>query len=337
MLAQARAGRARPGAPQGAVSAAARLVRPQRRLRPERRAAPPAQDSHRQQRRHRRQLPARRQGRDEPRHPHRRRRVHRPQHASCRARTATSSSADGANIGFNCEVFSASRVTIGAGVLMAAYSYVIGGDHDFSDPSKSVLEQTRTSAGVTIGDGAWIGAGAKILDGVTIGDARRHRRRRGACADGRAVAVARCAGRRVRRSSRSRRRDASPDLADGRSRRRHLQSAASRAGISSSPAHSSPRPASRATTRTSRRHARFRVRAARLPRYRANWSRDVDRRRPGDLASGIRATPSAIRRTSAGSTTPCASTTTCGPSLRRRSRRKARVKESVRRSLIHRR
>jgi acetyltransferase-like isoleucine patch superfamily enzyme len=77
--------------------------------------------------------------------------------------------ADGANIGFNCEVFSASRVTIGARVLMAAYSYVIGGDHDFSDPSKSVLDQTRTSAGVTIGDGVWMGAGAKITDGVTIG------------------------------------------------------------------------------------------------------------------------------------------------------------------------
>jgi acetyltransferase-like isoleucine patch superfamily enzyme len=78
--------------------------------------------------------------------------------------------ADGANIGFNCEVFSASRVTIGKRVLMAAYSYVIGGDHDFSDPSKSVLEQTRTSAGVAIGDGVWMGAGAKILDGVTIGE-----------------------------------------------------------------------------------------------------------------------------------------------------------------------
>jgi acetyltransferase-like isoleucine patch superfamily enzyme len=76
---------------------------------------------------------------------------------------------DRANIGFNCELFSASRVTVGAGVLMAAYSYVIGGDHDFSDPSASVLSQSRVSAGVQIGDGAWIGAGAKILDGVTIG------------------------------------------------------------------------------------------------------------------------------------------------------------------------
>jgi len=77
--------------------------------------------------------------------------------------------ADGANLGFNCEVFSASRVTIGPSVLMAAYTYVIGGDHDFSDTSKPVLAQGRTSAGVTIGEGAWLGAGAKILDGVTIG------------------------------------------------------------------------------------------------------------------------------------------------------------------------
>jgi len=78
--------------------------------------------------------------------------------------------ADGANIGFNCEVFSASRVRIGKSVLMAAYAYVIGGDHDFSDPSISVLDQSRTSAGVTVGDGVWVGAGAKILDGVDIGD-----------------------------------------------------------------------------------------------------------------------------------------------------------------------
>jgi acetyltransferase-like isoleucine patch superfamily enzyme len=78
--------------------------------------------------------------------------------------------ADGANLGFNCEVFSASRVRIGPRVLMAAYCYVIGGDHDFSDPARSVLEQTRVSAGVAIGDGAWLGAGAKVLDGVAIGE-----------------------------------------------------------------------------------------------------------------------------------------------------------------------
>jgi len=78
--------------------------------------------------------------------------------------------AEGANVGFNCEVFSASRVTIGPSALIAAYCYVIGGDHDFSDPDKPVLEQSRRSAGVAIGAGVWMGAGAKILDGVSIGD-----------------------------------------------------------------------------------------------------------------------------------------------------------------------
>src|SRR5262245_38463473 len=78
--------------------------------------------------------------------------------------------ADAANIGFNCEIFSASRVSIGASVLMAAYCYVIGGDHDFSDASRPVLEQTRRSSGVTIGAGVWMGAATKVLDGVTIGD-----------------------------------------------------------------------------------------------------------------------------------------------------------------------
>jgi acetyltransferase-like isoleucine patch superfamily enzyme len=77
---------------------------------------------------------------------------------------------DGANIGFNCELFSASRVRVGKGTLLAAYCYLIGGDHDFSDPSVSVLDQKRTSAGVDVGEGAWLGAGAKVLDGVRIGD-----------------------------------------------------------------------------------------------------------------------------------------------------------------------
>ncbi len=75
----------------------------------------------------------------------------------------------GANIGFNCEIFSASRVRVGQGTLMAAYAYLVGGDHDFSDRDRAVLDQPRRSAGIDVGDGAWIGAGAKVLDGVTIG------------------------------------------------------------------------------------------------------------------------------------------------------------------------
>ena len=76
---------------------------------------------------------------------------------------------EAANIGFNCEIFSASHVRIGRSVLIAAYCYLIGGDHDFRDASRPVIDQARTSAGITVGDGAWLGAGAKVLDGVEIG------------------------------------------------------------------------------------------------------------------------------------------------------------------------
>jgi acetyltransferase-like isoleucine patch superfamily enzyme len=64
---------------------------------------------------------------------------------------------DGANIGFNCELFSASRVRVGKDTLIAAYCYLIGGDHDATDPSAPVLSQGRSSAGVSIGAGAWLG------------------------------------------------------------------------------------------------------------------------------------------------------------------------------------
>ncbi len=77
--------------------------------------------------------------------------------------------ADGANLGFNCEVFSASRVTIGPKALLAAYCYVVGGGHDFSDPSRAILDQPRISSGVSVGEGVWMGAGSMVLDGVTVG------------------------------------------------------------------------------------------------------------------------------------------------------------------------
>lgn len=76
---------------------------------------------------------------------------------------------DEANFGFNCEVFSGSRVTIGPKTLFAAYCYVIGGGHNYEDPTRPIAEQGRRSAGVLVGEGVWMGAGAKVLDGVVVG------------------------------------------------------------------------------------------------------------------------------------------------------------------------
>jgi acetyltransferase-like isoleucine patch superfamily enzyme len=76
---------------------------------------------------------------------------------------------DSSNIGFNCEIFSASRVVLGKNSLFAAYCYLVGGTHTFDRTDVSVLEQSRTSEGIELEDNVWLGAGAKIMDGVVIG------------------------------------------------------------------------------------------------------------------------------------------------------------------------
>ena len=76
---------------------------------------------------------------------------------------------ENSNIGSNSQIFSSGNCTIGNNVLIAAYVYVIGGGHDFEEDDTPVIDQERSAKGIAIGDGVWIGAGVKILDGVTIG------------------------------------------------------------------------------------------------------------------------------------------------------------------------
>ncbi len=76
---------------------------------------------------------------------------------------------ENSNIGFNCEIFSASKVVLGKNALFAAYCYLIGGEHTFDRTDVSVLEQQRTSAGINVEDNVWLGAGVKVNDGASIG------------------------------------------------------------------------------------------------------------------------------------------------------------------------
>ena len=76
---------------------------------------------------------------------------------------------DNSNIGSNSQIFSSGKCTIGANVLIAAYVYIVGGGHNFDDDSTPVIGQERIAKGIDIGDGVWIGAGVKILDGVSVG------------------------------------------------------------------------------------------------------------------------------------------------------------------------
>jgi acetyltransferase-like isoleucine patch superfamily enzyme len=76
---------------------------------------------------------------------------------------------DHVNIGFHSEVFSGSSVTVGAYGLFAAYTYLVGGGHEFERRGLPVIEQDRRSRGIALGQNVWLGAGAKVLDGVRIG------------------------------------------------------------------------------------------------------------------------------------------------------------------------
>jgi acetyltransferase-like isoleucine patch superfamily enzyme len=76
---------------------------------------------------------------------------------------------DHVNIGFHCEVFSASRVSVGRYGLFAAYTYLVGGGHAFDQAGVPVIEQERTSRGISLDENVWLGTGVKVLDGVRIG------------------------------------------------------------------------------------------------------------------------------------------------------------------------
>jgi len=73
------------------------------------------------------------------------------------------------SIGPFCFMVSRSHLRIGDNVAIGAGTYMLGGGHVFDDPDTPVILQERTSKGIVIEDGAWIGIGAKILDGVTVG------------------------------------------------------------------------------------------------------------------------------------------------------------------------
>jgi acetyltransferase-like isoleucine patch superfamily enzyme len=59
---------------------------------------------------------------------------------------------------------------IGAQTRIAANAVLIPANHVFSDPRKPIMLQGLTQKGIHIGSDVWIGAGARVLDGVTVGN-----------------------------------------------------------------------------------------------------------------------------------------------------------------------
>jgi acetyltransferase-like isoleucine patch superfamily enzyme len=77
---------------------------------------------------------------------------------------------DDVSINPYCVLYGHGGLTIGAGARIAAHTVIIPANHVFSDPDRPLRDQGYTARGVRIGADVWIGAGARILDGVTVGD-----------------------------------------------------------------------------------------------------------------------------------------------------------------------
>jgi acetyltransferase-like isoleucine patch superfamily enzyme len=77
---------------------------------------------------------------------------------------------DDSNIGSNCQIFSARLVRIGKKVLVGAYSYFIGGGHKSDRIDIPIIDQGREAKGITVKDDVWVGAGVKVLDGITVNE-----------------------------------------------------------------------------------------------------------------------------------------------------------------------
>ncbi|HDP97799.1 MAG TPA: flippase-like domain-containing protein [bacterium] len=76
---------------------------------------------------------------------------------------------DNVNIGFNCVISSLGSIVIKENHLMAAFCYLVGGDHVADRTDMPILYQGRTAKGIVIEENIWLGAGVAVLDGSTVG------------------------------------------------------------------------------------------------------------------------------------------------------------------------
>ncbi|OQX95491.1 hypothetical protein B6I21_05155 [candidate division KSB1 bacterium 4572_119] len=76
---------------------------------------------------------------------------------------------DNVNIGFNCVISSLGSIVIKKNHLMAAFCYLVGGDHVADKTDVPILYQGRTAKGIVLEENIWLGAGVAVLDGSTVG------------------------------------------------------------------------------------------------------------------------------------------------------------------------
>lgn len=76
----------------------------------------------------------------------------------------------GSMVGENCFLDGYSGLTIGRNVMVAHSASIIAEDHGFASRRMPIRRQPKTRGPIVIADDVWIGCGARILKGVTIGE-----------------------------------------------------------------------------------------------------------------------------------------------------------------------
>lgn len=77
---------------------------------------------------------------------------------------------DGTSIEQNCHIIAGNKLEIGKDVTISAFVYIADCGHSIGDVTQSVMKQSLDIKQTKIGDGAFIGIGARIMPGVTIGE-----------------------------------------------------------------------------------------------------------------------------------------------------------------------
>ena len=73
-------------------------------------------------------------------------------------------------VGQECTISAYQRVSIGQQCVIADRAMFIDFDHNVADPEQPIRKQGIYKRDVVVGSNVWIGYGAQILRGVTIGD-----------------------------------------------------------------------------------------------------------------------------------------------------------------------
>lgn len=77
----------------------------------------------------------------------------------------------GTCISSHCRMGTLSTIRIGEKALIAAYAYLAGAGHRTDNPEITIADAPiEDRGGITVGDGAWLGAYSMLMDGITVGN-----------------------------------------------------------------------------------------------------------------------------------------------------------------------